>query len=300
MTDKEKLVADIVEAVIEQLVSRGMMPGDSHSEAMEEPVHSAFVPQEEEKEQDITSRECKSVPLLDHPQDPEALKRMMRLTTARIGVGCAGARLKTQTLLTLRADHATARDAVMLDVDSHILKTLDLFTVQTCCRDKNEFLTRPDLGRRLSEEGVKTVRERCVMGPDVQLIVADGLSSTAINANIANVLPMVTDGLKAAGVTVGTTFFVRFGRVAVEDQIAELVGAKVVCIFVGERPGLGTAESMSAYLAYNAHVGMAEARRTVVSNIHKDGITAVEAGAYLADLVRKILARKASGVELQN
>ena len=135
---------------------------------------------------------------------------------------------------------------------------------------------------------------------DVQLIVADGLSSTAINANIENVLPVLMDGLSAAGLRVGTPFFVRYGRVAVEDEIAELVGAKVVCIFVGERPGLGTAESMSAYLAYNAKIGMPEARRTVVSNIHKDGITAVEAGAYLTDLIQKILDKKASGVELQN
>ena len=134
----------------------------------------------------------------------------------------------------------------------------------------------------------------------MQLIVADGLSSTAINANIENVLPVLMDGLSAAGLRVGTPFFVRYCRVAVEDEIAELVGAKVVCIFVGERPGLGTAESMSAYLAYNAKIGMPEARRTVVSNIHKDGITAVEAGAYLTDLIQKILDKKASGVELQN
>ena len=113
-------------------------------------------------------------------------------------------------------------------------------------------------------------------------------------------LPVLRDGLSAAGLRVGTPFFVRYGRVAVEDEIAELVGAKVVCIFVGERPGLGTAESMSAYLAYNAKIGMPEARRTVVSNIHKDGITAVEAGAYLTDLIQKILDKKASGVELQN
>ena len=225
---------------------------------------------------------------------------MMRLTTARIGVGCAGPRLKTQTLLTLRADHARARDAVMLDVHQDVIDNLKLFSVQTRCQDKNEFLTRPDLGRRLSEDGVQKVKEQCIEAPDVQLIVADGLSSTVINANIENVLPVLMDGLSAAGLRVGTPFFVRYGRVAVEDEIAELVGAKVVCIFVGERPGLGTAESMSAYLAYNAKIGMPEARRTVVSNIHKDGITAVEAGAYLTDLIQKILDKKASGVELQN
>jgi ethanolamine ammonia-lyase small subunit len=225
---------------------------------------------------------------------------MMRLTTARIGVGCAGPRLKTKTLLTLRADHASARDAVMLDVRQEVLDALKLFTVQTCCHDKNEFLTRPDLGRRLSEEAVQKVLSECVKNPDVQIVVADGLSSTAVGANIQKVLPVLLDGLKAKGLNVGTTFFVKYGRVGVEDQIAELLGAKVVCIFVGERPGLGSAESMSAYLAYNARIGMPEARRTVVSNIHKDGITAVEAGAYLTDLIAKILERKASGIELQN
>lgn len=250
--------------------------------------------------EDITSPEVKNRPLLDYPQDPLALERMMRLTTARIGVGCAGPRLKTQTLLTLRADHARARDAVMLDVRQDVIDALQLFTVQTRCRDKNEFLTRPDLGRRLNDEGIKKIQSDCVMNPDVQICVADGLSSTAINANIQNIMPVLMDGLQVAGLKVGTPFFIRYGRVAVEDQIAELLGARVVCIFVGERPGLGTAESMSAYLAYNARMGMPEARRTVVSNIHKDGISAVEAGAYMTDLIGKILDRKASGVELQN
>jgi ethanolamine ammonia-lyase small subunit len=250
--------------------------------------------------EDITTKEVKMRPLLSHPSDAQALERMMRLTTARIGVGSAGPRLKTQTLLTLRADHASARDAVMLDVRQEVLDELHLFTVQTCCLDKNEFLTRPDLGRKLNEAAVQKLRTECTMNPDVQIIVADGLSSTAINANIQKVLPVLLDGLQAKGLKVGTPFFVRFGRVAVEDQIAEILGAKVVCIFVGERPGLGTAESMSAYLAYNARIGMPEARRTVVSNIHKDGITAVEAGAYMTDLIGKILDKKASGIELQN
>ena len=251
-------------------------------------------------QEDIASREVKSRPLLDHMEDPEAMQRMIRSTTARIGVGSAGPRLKTQTMLALRADHARACDAVMMDVDQKVIDRLDLFTVQTLCGGKNEYLTRPDLGMKLCDSVIDTVKKKCEMNPDVQLIVADGLSSTAINANIENVLPMLTEGLRSKALKVGTPFFVKYGRVAVEDHIAEILGAKVVCIFVGERPGLGSAESMSAYLAYNARVGMPEARRTVVSNIHKDGITAVEAGAYLTDLIEKILEKKASGVELQN
>lgn len=250
--------------------------------------------------EDITSKEARSTPLLDHIEDPEAMQRMIRSTTARIGVGSAGPRLKTKTLLALRADHAKARDAVMLDVDQKVIDGLGLFTVQTLCSEKNEYLTRPDLGRKLCDQAIDQIKKNCEMNPDVQLIVADGLSSTAINANIENLLPMLIEGLKAKGLKVGTPFFVKYGRVAVEDHISEILGAKAVCIFVGERPGLGSAESMSAYISYNARVGMPEARRTVVSNIHKDGITAVEAGAYITDLIAKILEMKASGVELQN
>lgn len=293
----EALVEKIVREVIAELAATEAaqrQPDQGRHNKETGAVHDVDITE------DITSREVKSRPLLDKPEDAQALERMMRLTTARIGVGCAGPRLKTQTLLTLRADHASARDAVMLDVRQEVLDALQLFSVQTCCHDKNEFLTRPDMGRKLNEAAIQKLQSDCMMNPDVQLIVADGLSSTAINANIENVLPVLMDGLQAKGLKVGTPFFIRYGRVAVEDQVAELLGAKVVCIFVGERPGLGSAESMSAYIAYNARIGMPEARRTVVSNIHKDGITAVEAGAYMTDLIEKILDRKASGIELQN
>ena len=106
------------------------------------------------------------------------------------------------------------------------------------------------------------------------------------------------DSLKAKGLTVGTPFFLRFGRVGSEEYVAEALGAKVVCVLIGERPGLATAESMSAYIAYNAYVGMPESKRTVVSNIHKNGTAAVEAGAYIAEVIDKILEQKASGVDL--
>ena len=110
---------------------------------------------------------------------------------------------------------------------------------------------------------------------------------------------MVEEGLKEKGLTTGTPIFVKYGRVGAQDRISELVGAKVVCSFIGERPGLATAESMSAYIAYHAKVGMPEARRTVVSNIHKDGVPAVEAGAYIVELLALILEKQASGEELK-
>ena len=143
------------------------------------------------------------------------------------------------------------------------------------------------------------IRSRCEKNVDVQIYASDGLSSTAVEANLANILPVIMDGLKAGGLKVGTPFFVRNGRVAAMDQISETLNATVTCVLLGERPGLATAESMSAYIAYKATMGMPEARRTVVSNIHSKGIPAVEAGAYIVDVIGKILESKASGVELK-
>jgi ethanolamine ammonia-lyase small subunit len=187
-----------------------------------------------------------------------------------------------------------------MDVDPALLEKLGLFSVQTLCTDKNQFLTRPDLGRRFSDETLRELQSKCQKNVDVQIYASDGLSSTAIKANLENILPAIMDGLKSKGLSVGTPFYVRFGRVGTEDAISEALGCKVVCVLIGERPGLATAESMSAYIAYNATVGMPEARRTVVSNIHSGGIAAVEAGAYIADMIEKIYKAKKSGVELQN
>jgi ethanolamine ammonia-lyase small subunit len=224
---------------------------------------------------------------------------MQSVTSARIGVGRAGPRLRTGTLLSLRADHAAARDAVFRDVSPQLLESLDIPAVESRCKGRQEHITRPDLGRRLSGEALKTLNEYCEKGKDLQVIVSDGLSSRAIEANLANLYLVLADGLKAKNIRSGRPVFVRFGRVAVEDEIAELTGAKVVCILIGERPGLATAESMSAYLCYDAKMGQSESRRTVVSNIHANGIPAAEAGAYLADLIEKILQKKASGVDFK-
>lgn len=289
------------EALIEEIVTQVLyqLECDQNPKTISEWTHAEISEIINENLTDITSAEEKSIPLLEAPEDREALLRMMHKTAARIGVGRAGPRNKTKTMLTLRADHAAARDAVFTDVNQALLKKLNLLSFQTLCNDKNEHITRPDLGRLLSPENIDIIKSRCKSGQDVQIIASDGLSSKAIEANLENILPVILDGLKAQKLSFGETFFVKYGRVAVEDQIAQALQAKVVCILIGERPGLATAESMSAYICYNAQVGQPESRRTVVSNIHSGGISGVEAGAYISELIGKILERKVSGVDLK-
>jgi len=219
-------------------------------------------------------------------------------TPARIAIGHAGPRLRTQTYLQFRADHAIARDAVLQDVPQDLLDKLQLPSFKTKCNDKNEFLTRPDLGRQLDDSTLRALKQHNPSPCDALIYAADGLSSRAVAANLENILPILSDGLRQQGITMGKPFFLQYGRVGSMDAIAPALQAKVVCVLLGERPGLGSAESMSAYVAYQPIQGMPEARRTVISNIYAGGLNAVEAGAYLAELIAKIFREKKSGVEL--
>lgn len=215
------------------------------------------------------------------------------------GISRAGARYLTLPQLEFRAAHSAAQDAVFNDVDEAFVEKMNLWTVQTQCDSKDTYLTRPDLGRKLSAEGAAVVKEKCRKNPTVQIYVADGLSSASVAANIGDLLPALMQGLDSYRIDTGTPFFVKYGRVGVMDEISELVGATVTCTLIGERPGLITAESMSAYIAYKATVGMPEARRTVVSNIHQAGTIPAEAGAHIAEIIKIMLEKKASGTDLK-
>lgn len=248
---------------------------------------------------DITKVELKKQVLVPNPKNLQGLLNMKETTPARLGVWRAGPRYKTETLLRFRADHAAAMDAVFTDVSKEFLDEHNLFLVKTMCRNKDEYLTRPDLGRKLDKENIEIIRQKAAKNPKVQIYISDGLSSTAIEANAWDTLQAITQGLKGYGINVGTPFFLKYGRVPSMDAVSETVGAEVTCVLIGERPGLVTAESMSAYIAYKAVVGMPEARRTVVSNIHRGGTPAVEAGAHIADIIKLMLEKKSSGIDLK-
>lgn len=228
------------------------------------------------------------------------LEELKRQTPARIGVGKSGPRPPTAAWLQFRYDHAAAVDAVHGAVDDALIESLGLFTVNTRVTDKDTYIRRPDYGRRLSDEGLAKVKEACTNRPVVQVIASDGLSSMAINENLEDVYLSLNQSLEAKGLQTGTPFFIRKGRVAVMDHVGEHLEPDVVVLLIGERPGLVSAESLSAYLCYQPRLHTIESQRQVVSNIHQGGMPPAEAGAYLGQVVEKILRNKASGVDLVN
>ena len=249
--------------------------------------------------QDITKIDLRDVIELKNPANKAELMKYKKKTPARIGISRAGTRYTTNTMLRFRADHASAVDAVYTDVSEEFLNANNLFTVQTKCHSKDEYMTRPDLGRRLNEESINILKEKAKKSPKVEIFVSDGLSSTAIEANVEDTLPAIINGLKSYGIEAGTPFFLKYGRVGAADEVSEILDAEVTCVLIGERPGLATSESMSAYITYKAYMGIPESKRTVVSNIHKNGTPASEAGAHIAHIIKKILDAKASGQDLK-
>ncbi|NSL51040.1 ethanolamine ammonia-lyase subunit EutC [Calidifontibacillus erzurumensis] len=228
----------------------------------------------------------------------DELIEIRKKTPARVGVGRSGPRPLTNSWLKFRYDHAAAVDAVSGEVPDTFLERLQLFSVTTKAVDKDTYIRRPDYGRRLSEEGKELIKSRCIKKPQVQIIISDGLSSNAILENVEDVYLSLQQSLVNKGIMIGTPFFIKRGRVAVMDDVGEILEPEVVVLLIGERPGLVSAESLSAYLCYKPRIGTIEADRMVVSNIHKGGIPPVEAGAYLGTLIEKILNYKASGISL--
>lgn len=248
---------------------------------------------------DITRIDLRQQYLVESPENRDGFLALKKRTPARLGSGRAGARYRTQTMLRFRADHAAAQDSVFSLVPEEFYKNNNLVFVQTLCKDKDEYLTRPDLGRRFGEQEQEVIRKTCGKSPRVLLIIGDGLSSNAITANALDCAEAIAQGLKNHGISLGKSLFIQYARVGASDHIGQITDAELICMLVGERPGLVTSESMSAYITYMPRLGIPESKRTVVSNIHRQGTPAVEAGAHIAELLKTMLEKKASGVDLR-
>lgn len=234
---------------------------------------------------------------VEMPHNPEALEQAMRRTPARIGIGRAGTRMKTTSYLQFRIDQAAAHDAVMKTIAPSLIESLGLPVLSTRAADMQEYLMNLESGRFLSDESVRWLEKHGDKNKDVQIIISDGLSTSACEATIPDLLPALLQGLALKNIQVAKPLFIHRGRVWVQDHVASIVNCKVVISLIGERPGLATAESLSAYMIYKPDQHTVESDRTVISNIHRGGTPPIEAGAYLADLLEEILRVQASGVK---
>jgi ethanolamine ammonia-lyase small subunit len=245
----------------------------------------------------------------EHPSAGEIIPPWLlswkQATPARILVGRSGQAYTTQTHLTLKADHAFARDAVHAEVDlvrdlgQDLIDRLGIFEVQTQASSKEDYLIRPDKGRLLSAQAKQTIVQNSPREPELQVVLGDGLSASAVSAQIPQLLPMLMDGAHRLGIRLGRTFLVRYCRVGVMNDIGELLDPEVVVLLIGERPGMITAESLSAYFAYRPRVGHNDAHRNLISNIHSRGVSIVDASRRILSMVQQLRAKRLSGVEVK-
>lgn len=295
--NKQELSAMVAE-ILQTMGNEPMVKGSDYKPSSPGPEQKPANFHDGDFVEDVTALDLRKLYLVENAADGDRFRRLKEKTPARLGSGKAGPRYKTLTMLRFRADHAAAQDAVFSQVPEDFPEKNGLISLQTCCKDKDEYLTRPDKGRCFDEENQKILKTAIPNAPRVQIVIGDGLSSAAILANAMDCMAAIRDGLKLRGIDTGKAVFVRYCRVGAGDAVGDVVGCDVVCVLVGERPGLVTDKSMSAYITYKPHTGVSESARTVVSNIHAQGTPAVEAGAYVAELIDTILKRKVSGVGL--
>jgi ethanolamine ammonia-lyase small subunit len=236
---------------------------------------------------------------------PDALRRIRERTPARIFAGRAGAAYRTSTQLELREAHAAARDAVRAELDleaafgATFIERWKLFEVATEAASKEQYLLQPDLGRRLDEASRRKVTARCSRGSDLQIAIGDGLSVTAVAAQAPSLLPLTYAGARSRGWSTGDPFVIRHCRVGVLNEIGELLAPKVAILLIGERPGLATAESLSAYMAYQPDKTHTDANRNLISNIHSRGLTPEAAAGRILNLAAQMMAQRISGFRIR-
>jgi ethanolamine ammonia-lyase small subunit len=236
---------------------------------------------------------------------PEIVEKIRLRTPARLFSGRSGGAYRTSMQMELRAAHAAARDAVRSDFDlaqhlgRELIERFHILEVSSAARSKDEYLLRPDLGRRLAEQSSQTVLTQGSSGQDLQLIIGDGLSTTAVSRQAPALLPLLMEGAKERGWSVGRPFAVHFCRVGILNEIGDLLHPQVAVLLIGERPGLATAESLSAYMAFKPRSGHSDADRNLISNIHSRGVTPQDAATRILNLAASMMLKQFSGTQIR-
>ncbi|MBS7540751.1 ethanolamine ammonia-lyase subunit EutC [Ancylobacter lacus] len=246
----------------------------------------------------------------DSPVHRDSWRRLAGLTPARIALGRVGAGLPTAEVLRFSLAHAQARDAVHTPFESATVAAgiaglgFETVTVSSAATGRDIYLRRPDLGRRLSAEGRATL-EALHQGdpaaaPDIALVVADGLSSTAIHVQAVPFLAAFRARLVENGWRTGPVVVASQARVALGDEVGAALGARCVVVLVGERPGLSSPDSLGLYLTFEPKVGRTDAERNCISNVRGEGLSHDLAAFKLAWLLKEALARRLTGVQLKD
>ncbi|SFW73066.1 Ethanolamine ammonia-lyase light chain [Pseudomonas sp. NFACC09-4] len=234
---------------------------------------------------------------------------LRRLTPARIALGRTGTSLPTQAQLDFQYAHAQARDAVHLAFDHQGLRTQlsergrESLLLHSAASDRHSYLQRPDLGRRLDEASARTLQDYAAAHPggvDLTIVVADGLSALAVHRHTLPFLARLEEQIAAEGWSVSPVVLVEQGRVAVADEVAQRLGARMSVILIGERPGLSSPDSLGLYFTYNPKVGLTDAYRNCISNVRLEGLSYGMAAHRLIYLMREACRRQLSGVNLKD
>lgn len=242
----------------------------------------------------------------DMLHEEDCWKGLKQFTDARIALGRTGCSLLTDEHLRFSLAHARARDAIHTPFDSEAVASrlhnmgLETLKVESSAANRSVFLTRPDLGRRLSDRSRNMLKEMNYGGADVLLVIGDGLSSKAVHKQAVPLIKRFLPYMEELGMSVGPVVLAHQSRVALGDDIAELMHCRLVAILIGERPGLSSPDSLGVYMTYHPYWGRLESERNCISNIRPEGLSYDRAAFKLAWLIEKAFAIDKSGTALKD
>jgi len=245
---------------------------------------------------------------IQHTIQEDPWSSLKAFTTARIALGRTGTAIPLKEVLSFRLAHAHARDAVYSQLDTQSLHEAlqpyhhDILHLHSSATDRQEYLQRPDKGRQLDPNSIEQISNIAddARKKDVAIIIADGLSATAMNLHTPPLLSILLPMLKNAGITTAPFCLVKQGRVAIGDQIGALLQTKMTVVLIGERPGLSAADSMGAYITFNPKIGNTDEARNCISNIRREGLQYTTAAGKICYLLQEATRLQSSGVSLKD
>lgn len=291
--DLERIIAEVVR---EMLAQEAPAPPAGRRALREDrpPQRGSTAWRDRQAAPEVAQELHRSEPVPEHSTLPgvrrlanaDGLQALVEATPARLGIGRAGLRYPTDIYLTLRGDHAVAKDAVVSTPQPGFVQSLGAIELRSQAADLETFLLQPDHGRVLDDASLQTLRAQGTKGADVQIIFADGLSAWAAERNAA-LLPALQKAIGALGLSIGRPIWVHRARIAVADQIGVELAAKATLICLGERPGLGTGDSLSIYLAWNPKLDQDNSEKNCISNVRPAGFSVDEAARQAADILKR-------------